>query len=409
MRSLFKISQMALWVANGTFTQIKQNYQESSYNGTVQVMRILCRYKFDPLAQSAGPSIFLTTHERFVDPEYVLKDHISLFHVNKDLALWVEVGEGTDPIRIQNMPFFTFAQYKLARKLIAMPMHVFQKLGQKVGSPKGRLIFLSNTSRCGSTLLARVFSETKTCQVFSEPDCLNALAKLKNVVPDLERDMIFTSCINLLCKPLHLRETEGCFIKLTMSTMAELPQIKKLFPESYFLFLYRDVLAVIRSLYKFCKVLPVAAMINILGSWFPRLLGKIIKQSIMHGEQYEVKLATEFDFAAIMWSSAVRQFLDFREQGIQIAAARYEDIMHHPNVAFQKIFEYCDLSFDYKAVERGMSEDSQSSTAVSAEKLKPIKVPALTTEEMLHIHEISDHFNVPRLTEDFNAPGTITS
>ena len=408
MRGIFNLFQAALWLANGTSTQIKQNYQESSYKGTVQVMRILCRYKFDPLTQSVGPNIFLTNHERFVDPEYVLKDHVSLFHVSKDLALWVEVDEEISPIRIQSMPFFTFAQYKLARKVIVMPMHIFQKLGQKVGSPKARLIFLSNTSRCGSTLLTRVFSETKFCQAFSEPDCLNALAKLKNLIPDSERDRIFINCINLLCKPLHLRNTEGCFIKLTLSTMVELPHIKKLFPESRFLFLYRDALAVVRSLNKFGKVLPIPAMIGIIGSWSPRLLREIVKQSIMHGEQFEVKLATEFDFAAIMWSSAVRQFLDFREQGIQIAAARYEDIMHHPSNAFQRIFEYCDLPFDSGVVERGMSEDSQCSTPVSAEKLKSIKVHALTNEEKEHVNKISDYFNVPRVTEEFIAPGTIT-
>ena len=372
-------------------------------------MDVQCRYKFDPLGQPSGASNFIASHNRFVDPEYVLKDHVSLFYVNKDEAVWVEVDEGVDPTRCQYSAFFYFAQWKLAKKLIIMPIHIFNKLGTKVEKPKIKLIFLSNTARCGSTLITRVFSETEHCLAYSEPDCLNALTQLRNIISDSERDRMFTNCINCLCKPISSRKIEACIIKLTQPTMVELPHIKKLFPDSYHLFLYRDALAVTKSLIRSGEMVPIFAMMEIFGRWSSKVTKNMMKQMGLHADHFEVKLETAFHFGTIMWSAAMRQYLDFQEKGLQIAAARYEDIIQNPKAAFQKIFQYCDLPFDFAAVEKGMSTDSQRSTPLSAENTKHKKAADLTDEVKFLTDKISDQFQVPRLNEAFIVPGTITS
>ena len=55
-------------------------------------------------------------------------------------------------------PFIRYAQMKFWRRLIAVPLSTFHLLAEVIGDPKADLIFLFNTSRCGSTLLTQVHS-----------------------------------------------------------------------------------------------------------------------------------------------------------------------------------------------------------------------------------------------------------
>jgi len=52
--------------------------------------------------------------------------------------------------------FIRLAQLDFCRRLIVVPLTTFHRLSQLIGDPQGELIFLFNTARCGSTLLAQV-------------------------------------------------------------------------------------------------------------------------------------------------------------------------------------------------------------------------------------------------------------
>jgi len=62
--------------------------------------------------------------------------------------------------RCEYSPFIRQAQMKFCRRIIAVPLTTFHRLAEKIGDPRGELIFLFNTSRCGSTLLTQVWSQT---------------------------------------------------------------------------------------------------------------------------------------------------------------------------------------------------------------------------------------------------------
>jgi len=49
------------------------------------------------------------------------------------------------------------AQRKFCRHMIVVPLTTFHRLAEEIGDPQGELIFLFNTARCGSTLLAQVY------------------------------------------------------------------------------------------------------------------------------------------------------------------------------------------------------------------------------------------------------------
>jgi len=53
-------------------------------------------------------------------------------------------------------PFIRRAQLNYCRCLIVVPLSTFHRLAELIGDPKGELIFLFSTARCGSTLLTQV-------------------------------------------------------------------------------------------------------------------------------------------------------------------------------------------------------------------------------------------------------------
>jgi len=53
-------------------------------------------------------------------------------------------------------PFIRWAQQDFCQRLIIVPLSTLHRLAEVIGDPKGKLIFLFNTTRCGSTLLTQV-------------------------------------------------------------------------------------------------------------------------------------------------------------------------------------------------------------------------------------------------------------
>jgi len=58
--------------------------------------------------------------------------------------------------RSEYKSFIRHAQFEFCRHLIIVPLTTFHRLAETIGDPKGELIFLFNTGRCGSTLLKQV-------------------------------------------------------------------------------------------------------------------------------------------------------------------------------------------------------------------------------------------------------------
>jgi len=67
---------------------------------------------------------------------------------------------------------------KFCSHLIIVPLTTFHRLAEAIGDPKGELVFLFHTARCGSTLLTEVhrsinlfhFTEIHTCNTRNDGD-----------------------------------------------------------------------------------------------------------------------------------------------------------------------------------------------------------------------------------------------
>ena len=102
----------------------------------------------------------------------MLKDpSVTLLSVDEDHAIFVDCGDVDVHDHIRTGPFFYINQFNHCERIIQIPIPQFMKLMEDnaEASPTSdvNLILLSNTGRCGSTLLTQLFekqvSESKNC------------------------------------------------------------------------------------------------------------------------------------------------------------------------------------------------------------------------------------------------------
>ena len=60
-------------------------------------------------------------------------------------------------------------QFMHDKRVLSVPLEVFCEISEQLGKPRSKMIFLSNTGRCGSTMLSQVF-EASHCVSLCEPD-----------------------------------------------------------------------------------------------------------------------------------------------------------------------------------------------------------------------------------------------
>jgi len=72
----------------------------------------------------------------------------------RDITSWLT---GMHLWRLKYGGFIHYAQQKLCRRLIIVPLSTFHHLAEMIGDPKGELIFLFHRPRAGSTLLTQVY------------------------------------------------------------------------------------------------------------------------------------------------------------------------------------------------------------------------------------------------------------
>ena len=94
----------------------------------------------------------------------MLKDpSVTLLSVDEDHAIFVDCGEVDVHDHIRTGPFFYINQFNHCERIIQIPIPQFMKLMEDNAEaspiPDVNLILLSNTGRCGSTLLTQLFEK----------------------------------------------------------------------------------------------------------------------------------------------------------------------------------------------------------------------------------------------------------
>ena len=167
-------AQKVYWHINGTKHRIRESSLPENYNRCAHVLDILLLGRFD-MAR-----VVSIKHNRFESPQYIFdNDHVSLITINEDNAIFgVSKHKDMHLWKFEHGSFMRAAQVLHCNQLIGLliPLNHFHRMAKEPGDPKGQLIFLAITGRCGSTPLSQMMQTTGKCISISEPDSTSALA-----------------------------------------------------------------------------------------------------------------------------------------------------------------------------------------------------------------------------------------
>ena len=103
------------------------------------------------------------------------------------------------------------------------------------------------------------------------------------------------------------------------------------------------------------------------------------------------------------------QYQQFRNQGMNIVAVKYEDLVKNPLESTQAIFKYCSLPVEWaQDAIRALDKDSQRLSPLSMKNLQKHDFAQLTPERKVQTDQICDQFGLPRIPSPCSVDGTIT-
>jgi hypothetical protein len=428
LNAVVSVLQLVVWELNGTAARKRRIAASLGQSGdcgqpgkaddgddhwmtvpTAQVLRVVARFKLDSFLAPANLHDFIALHEGFETPEYLLRDYVTVYCVNEREALFVETRPGLDVWRAGVSPFLMAAQFEHAVRIHRLPIAAFHRLADRLGDPKGRLIFLTNTARCGSTMLTQMFETTGRVVAISEPYSLNVLTVSVQKGRTEEIDRRIVSTVRVLCKQTSINEIAHV-LKLTAPTLYGLGVIDSLFPNATKLFMYRDSLKVAQSLYRLSEALASLKTAFTFGKGSKRRLG-YCSEAMGFPKEYATDVKHDLSIGAFLWTLSMKKYVEFRESGMDVVAIRYEDVASDPEKSMRRILSHCRLPEELAvAATAAMTLDSQRSTPFANHILNQHRVLEYSGEAKAECDRVMAELGAPcRLGEKYVAPGTITS
>lgn len=410
LRKLYGLCQGITWILNGTYLSLWRSQAKGNEHWSAQLLDIVGRYKLDLVLEPSGPQNFITTHAGFVSPSYVLQDNVSLYYVTATQAVFVETREDMDVTHSDHGAFIRVAQFENARRIIVMPIEAFHQLAEQLGDPKGKIVFLTNTSRCGSTLVSQIYEETGRCLSLSEPDALNAIALYQDKMPQADLDKLIRNSVRIQCKPIRDREIDAYILKPTAPTINAVPMFVRIFPESKQLFMYREGLKVAQSLIKTSSQMPMLALVFKLTALHPKLSELGVEAMGFSPKDFKVSLPNPMTFSIFVWAVFCNRYNLLRRDGFNINAIKYEDLVKNKVSSTKEIFKYTGIPEEWaeKAV-KALEKDSQRHSPLSMKNVSSIKNVELTKEHRAVTDPFLDQMGLARVPEECILEGTITT
>ena len=105
--------------------------------------------------------------------------------------------------------------------------------------------------------------------------------------------------------------------------------------------------------------------------------------------------------AAVLPLTTMKAYVDFRRQGFDIKAIRYEDLVARPLEICQRLMEACGLPVsDVHEIVKCIQYDSQKNTKISREKLKRFRDAEVTPEAIESLNRLAAKYDLPPVNEE---------
>jgi len=264
------------------------------------------------------------------------------FDFEKSLAIFLDVGDACD---LAAVPFSYFEQFKMAKRLIALPFAELIDIASQISVQK-KWVQVFNMGHCGSTLLHNVFNKVPRVWCISEPEFFFDLAiKRFSIDPELIKNLMAAAFKFLSMFP-GAREAETLVVKHFSQTNTQIKLAHDAVASSINIFMYRDGKSWTNSIYGFAQRIAGAPM-----SIPPEI--RPFMWWIMSGN----KPASERDgildlnadvvtfdcVSALVWSIHVKDYLRACQDQVPLSSVRYNELTDDRVRIIQCILEYCEL------------------------------------------------------------------
>ena len=423
MNTIYTFFRNLLWRWNGVYPEAKKRCMASSSFYGAHRMKIQKSHYLD-IVYAIGLLNFALTHQEFVDPEYVLRDSVTLLQVTRDAAIFIEGKQGMPPaFSITTYSFATVGQIVVGEYIIVMPLSALLRLSEKLSDIGPDTVFLHNTARCGGTLVSNMLEHTGRVIAWNEPRVVdNVLRHANHTWNRKTSQSVLRATIKMLTKPYcGFEEAPSAYvIKLCAIYGSCWRLLRKAAPGATNLFLYRNLNAAALSTGRILPMVPICFPIYLASlSKNPHALAFVLYMLGCSGAGY-ADMPARYDYL-LEWGyrtvlSNCKAFMDMRRNGLRIPALRYEDLISEPDTMVPALLKAVGIpeSLTSRAME-ALQLDSQtkapfSQQAMADKKKRSVDFTELDSDFLEHMTQECEEAGVPGpydWVEDFRLPGTI--
>ena len=276
-------------------------------------------------------------------------------------AIFVELP---DFVRLADAAFVHVLQHEAAVRVLALPYRDFLGLAAELPAID-RFIMVYNTGRCGSTLLSHAFNAAGVASL-SEPDAPVGFVHLqrKRAMPPEEMRALFDASIRFLFRQADNSTSPVCALKLRGESIQLAGLIQATFPQARNLFLYRDAVGWVGSMYRILMRLqvPERQPVSELRDRFDRMYGLDADRLLPHLGEVGAGVSI-VESLTLQWLGVVEPYVAATAGGLPVTALRYEDLTRRPLAVLETVFERCDLpGADARGALAAYEKDSQAGT-----------------------------------------------
>lgn len=408
--SLFVLFQRIIWICNGTQSKVQAAKHPANYHKSTQILRVRSRHFLSPID---FPSLrnFIMTHESFTSPEYVFQNHgVSLYFFTKDYAVFCDSGEGRPLWDASYGEFFRNSAADSSKFLLLMPLSAFQRLANEVGPPELPLIFMSNTMRCGSTLMCHILNRSKQCLVIPEAEVINQLAIEYEKYGNISTPQLQQRChdaISVLCKHKYTKDKRSIMLKIGGNSNAAIEHFARTFPNAKHIFLYRKLEDVCWSVIRMSNAASSAVLCRTLCKYSADLAAKSMEGMCFPTKHFYGAFTNDQEYGTAAWAASIKIYMDFKNRNFPIDAFRYEDLVRQPHQVMATVFKICFIDEDLvDTCLEVMNVYSQTKAFTRPENLH--RFGSHKQEANMETYErILRKFSLPSLNELRILPGTL--
>ncbi|RUS79741.1 hypothetical protein EGW08_012514 [Elysia chlorotica] len=419
-----RAGQSVCWTLTGVRTKLQVAESEEGYEESVQVRTIVSRLRF-PQVNHPRPWDFTSLHERFTHPRDLLSQQVTLYCVTTTHAHLVETPTSVDVYSSRTSPFMKRAQFKHAVRVMVVPLRHFYRLTASLGDPATGVAWITNSGRCGSTLLLQMLENIPGMRCLSEPDVTTNVALLSRAghLDAAEVEMLSRAVVRYLCRAAP--GVTHVAVKVRYTCVTEVQLVQKLFPAFRHVYLYRDLGNVMTSFYKFIHrdlaVCMLEKLINSASTLPPvrtrvraYLAGMIAWADCYDREELVQVLSsgTFMGYGTAIICSNLAVFKKDLETGVtkDVPTLHYDELIRQPRTVLTRLFQHlaiptCHVDEALKALDA----DSQAGTIASNIQDRGIRqaVRKITTKDIDSMNAALSAMGLPDMTHRLHMPASM--